>query len=123
MPVVSLVLLFVLVLMLTKDEELASRFGVTPNSVVFAGAAFLLSSILSHNALRDDVQAPGLVYLEYLYFITYLVTVCVVANAALLVARPNFRLFRRYDNLWVKLLYWPVIMSTVLVVSVATFGI
>jgi hypothetical protein len=44
-------------------------------------------------------------------------------NSVLLVARPNLRLFRDYDNLWVRVLYWPVIWFTLLVVMLLTFDI
>jgi hypothetical protein len=37
------------------------------------------------------------------------------------VGRSNLKLFRNYDNLWVKILYWPVIWLTLLVVTVLTF--
>jgi len=38
-----------------------------------------------------------------------------------LVARPNLKLFRDYDNLWARVLYWPMIWSTLLVVTFLTF--
>jgi len=39
----------------------------------------------------------------------------------LLLARPNLKPFRNYDNLWAKVLYWPVIWLTLLVVTILTF--
>ena len=42
-------------------------------------------------------------------------------NSVLLVGRPNLKLFRNHDNLVVKLLYWPVITSVMLVITLLTF--
>lgn len=67
------------------------------------------------------MKAPGFMYIESLYIITYFVILAVAFNSVLLVARPNLRLFRDYDNLWVRVLYWPVIWFTLLVVTLLTF--
>ncbi len=72
------------------------------------------------NSLRGEVQAGGLVYLESLYILTYLVILAVAINSVLLVARPNLKLFRRYDNLWAEVLYWPTILLTLLVITFLT---
>jgi hypothetical protein len=77
--------------------------------------------LVGHNSLRDEVKAPGFMYIESLYIITYFVILAVAFNSVLLVARPNLRLFRDYDNLWVRVLYWPVIWFTLLVVTLLTF--
>jgi hypothetical protein len=108
-------------MVLSKDEERLHKFGVDPGAVTFVGAALLFAVLLSHNAMRDEVKAPGLVYPGYLYVITYLAIVGVVLNSVLLVARPELKLFRDHDNLLVKLMYWPVIMSMILVVTLLTF--
>jgi hypothetical protein len=67
------------------------------------------------------VKAPGFMYIESLYIITYFAILAVAFNSVLLVARPNLKLFRDYDNLWARVLYWPVIWSTLLVVTFLTF--
>jgi hypothetical protein len=60
-------------------------------------------------------------YIESLYIITYFVILAVAFNSVLLVAWPNLKLFRDYDNLWARVLYWPMIWSTLLVVTFLTF--
>jgi hypothetical protein len=120
-PVVILIQLFVVVMVLGKDTERLEAFGVRPGTVIFTGAAFFFAVLIGHNSLRDEVRAPGFIYIESLYIITYVVIVAVVLNAFLLVGRPHWRLFRDYDNMWVKLLYWPAVMSTLLIVSLVTF--
>jgi hypothetical protein len=99
----------------------AETHAVRPGAVVFTGAAFFFAILVGHNSLRDEVKAPGFMYIESLYIITYFVILAVAFNSVLLVARPNLRLFRDYDNLWVRVLYWPVIWFTLLVVTLLTF--
>ena len=120
-PLVILVQLFVVVTVLSRNHERLENFGVRPGAVVFTGAAFFFAALVGHNSLRDEVKAPGFMYIESLYIITYFVILAVAFNSVLLVARPNLKLFRDYDNLWARVLYWPMIWSTLLVVTFLTF--
>jgi hypothetical protein len=120
-PVVTLITLFMIVMVLSKDKVRREMFGVTPGSVIIVGAALLFAVLLSHNAMRDEVKAAGLLYLGYLYVITYLAILGVVFDSVLLVSRPDFKLFRDHDNLFVKLTFWPMITSAVLVVTLLMF--
>ena len=67
------------------------------------------------------VQATGFVYLESLYLLTYFVILAVAINSVLLVAQPNLRLFREYDNIWAEVFYWPAILLTMCVITFLTF--
>src|SRR6478672_967395 len=69
----------------------------------------------------DEVKAPGFIYIESLYIVTYFVILGVALNSVLLLALPNLKPFRNYGNLWAKVLYWPVIWLTLLVVTILTF--
>lgn len=120
-PLVTLITVFVLVTVLSKDQERRDKFGVTPGSVTIVGAALLFAVLLSHNAMRDTVKATGLLYLGYLYIITYLAIMGVVLDAVLVVGRPNSRLFRNHDNLIVRLIFWPLVTTAILVATLVTF--
>lgn len=120
-PAVALITLSVIVTVLSKDIERREKFGVTPGSLIIVGAALLFAVLISHNAMRDEVKAAGLLYMGYLYVITYLVILGTALNAVLIVTRPDLKLFREHDNLYVKLKYWPVITSTLLLATLLTF--
>lgn len=120
-PLVTLVTIFVLVTVLSKDEKRRDKFGVTPGSVTIVGTGFLFAVLLSHNAMRDSVKATGILYLGCLYIITYVAILGVVLDAVLVVGRPNLRLFRHHDNLIVRLLFWPLITTAILAATVVTF--
>ena len=120
-PLVILIQLFVLVVVIGTKQERLEQFGVRPGAVIFTCAAFFFATLVAHNSLRGDLKAYGLVYLEGLYILTYFVILAVAINSVLLVAKPNLKLFRDYDNLWTEVLYWPTILSAMVVITFLTF--
>lgn len=120
-PLVTLITIFILVTVLSKNESRRDKFGVTPGSVTIVGTGFLFAVLLSHNAMRDSVKATGILYLGYLYIVTYLAILLVILDAVLVVGRPNFRLFRNHDNLMVRLLFWPLVSTAILAATLVTF--
>ena len=120
-PLVILLQLFVLVVVMGTKQERLEQFGVRPGGVIFTCAAFFFATLVAHNSLRGDLRAYGLVYLESLYILTYFVILAVALNSVLLVAKPNLKLFRNYDNLWTEVLYWPTILSAMVVITFLTF--
>lgn len=120
-PLVILIQLFVIVMVIGTDRDRLEQFGVRPGGVIFTCAAFFFAVLVAQNSLRGEVQAGGLVYLESLYILTYFVILAVAINSVLLVARPNLKLFRRYDNLWAEILYWPTILLTLVAITFSTF--
>jgi hypothetical protein len=119
-PLVILVQLFVIVMVIGTDRDRLEQFGVRPGGVIFTCAAFFFAVLFAQNSLRNEVQAGGVVYLESLYIITYFVILAVAINSVLLVAQPNLKLFREYDNLWAEVLYWPTILLTLVVITFFT---
>jgi hypothetical protein len=120
-PIVILIQLFVIVMVIGTKEKRLEQFGVRPGEVIFTCAAFFFATLVAHNSLRGDLKAHGLVYLESLYILTYFVILAVAINSVLLVALPNLKLFRDYDNLWAKVLYWPTILLAMVVITFLTF--
>src|SRR5215218_10632851 len=97
------------------------KFGVRPGAVIFTCAAFFFAVLFAQNSLRGELQAYGFVYLESLYLLSYFAILAVAINSVLLVARPDLRLFRDYDNMWAEVLYWPMILLTMVVITFLTF--
>lgn len=120
-PLVILIQLFVIVMVIGTDSKRLEQFGVRPGGVIFTCAAFFFAILVAQNALRDAVQAYGFVYLESWHILTYFVILGVGINSVLLVARPNLGLFRKNDNMWVEVLYWPMVLLTMVVVTVWIF--
>ena len=120
-PLVILIQLFVLVVVIGTKQQRLEQFGVRPGAVIFTCAAFFFATLVAHNSLRGDLRAYGLVYLESLYILTYFVILAVAINSVLLVAKPNLKLFLKYDNLWTEVLYWPTILLAMVVITFLTF--
>jgi hypothetical protein len=120
-PVVTLLLLFIVVLLMSKDSKRLEALDARPGVILVTCAAFFFVLLVAQDSLRNEVKASGLVYLESLYIITYFVLLVVTINSVLLVVRPNLRLFRNYDNTWISVFYWPTILLTMVIVTFLTF--
>jgi hypothetical protein len=120
-PIVILIQLFVIVMVIGRNQERLEKFGVRPGAVIFTCAAFFFAVLFAQNSLRAELQAYGFVYLESLYILTYFAILAVAINSVLLVARPDLRLFRDHDNMWAEVLYWPTILLTMVVITFLTF--
>jgi hypothetical protein len=120
-PLVILLQLFVLIMVIGPDAKRLELFGVRPGGVIFTGAAFFFAVLVAHNALRNEVKAAGVVYLESVHLLTYVVILAVATNAVLLVARPNLGLFQAHDNLWAEVAYWPAILLAMVIITLVTF--
>ena len=86
----------------------------------YAAALFFVIAV-AHTALRDSIAAVGLTYLEYLYILLYIAIVGVSVNTFLIVKRPHMQMVQHRDNLIPKLLYWPLLAGTLLVVTLLIF--
>ena len=120
-PIVILIQLFVIVMVIGKNSERLEKFGVRPGAIIFTCAAFFFAVLFAQNSLRAELQAYGFVYLESLYILTYLAILAVAINSVLLVARPDLGLFRKHDNMWAEVLYWPTILLAMVIITFLTF--
>lgn len=121
-PIVILLQLFVIVMVIGRNDKRLEQFGVRPGAVLFTCAAFIFAVLVAQNALRDEVKYHGIVYLEYLHVITYFVILGVATNSVLLVAKPEYKLFHR-GNTMVRLLYWPAITIALLIVTLGVLEV
>lgn len=117
-PLVVIVgLAFALLMTITVDVDRARLFNFNTTEVVGALVALFIATLVAHLQLRAGFA--GVVYLEWLFFVTYLV-VLGVAVIALLAAAPQTRgwkVFRIGDNLIPQILYWPTLMGALILVT------
>ena len=97
-------------------------------SIVLGGAGWLASFftlffvvILGHIDLRSKLTSSEIIYLEYFFFVMYLAILAVSVNSILFVSHANVSLIQYKDNFIPKLLYWPVIASLLLGVTLWVF--
>jgi hypothetical protein len=114
-------LLFGILTLTTSNEDLKMRFGLSTAGVVTAVSGLFFAIILKHNQLRTTLGTPALAYMEVMPYILYLLLILVGLNAILLSSPYNIRFIEYRHNLLPKLLFWPLLLGLLLIVTVAVF--
>jgi hypothetical protein len=119
--VVAILLFAVLVLFSARQERLGV-LGFSASAVLGYCAALFFVVIFEHISLRSSLEAPqGIIYLEYIYFVTYGAILSVSVNAILFAAAPSIRFLQYRDNLVMDLLFWPTYLGLLLVFTLIAF--
>lgn len=113
------ILLFAILFLGTRDERHKGRLGFTLD-VIAACAGFFLVAILLHIALRRDLAARDIFYLEYFYFVTYAMILYVTVNYVLF-TKTTLRLIHYRDDFIAKVVFWPVSQLALLVFTLMAF--
>ncbi len=113
------ILLFAILFLGTREERDKGRLGFALD-VIAACAGFFLVAILLHIALRRDLAARDIFYLEYFYFVTYAMILYVAVNYVLF-TKTAIRLVHYRDNFIVKVVFWPVSQLALLVFTLMVF--
>jgi hypothetical protein len=119
---VVLVMLFAILVTSTKDEEEAKMLGFNPAGVLRITSALFFIVLLAHIQLRSTMQIHEVVFMEYTYILVYLVVIFASLHAFLFTLnRFNFRIIEYQNSLIIKLLYWPLCLTLMLVISTILF--
>jgi hypothetical protein len=86
----------------------------------YSAALFFVIAVI-HTSLRDSIAAVGITYLEYAYIFLYLSIIYVALNTFIRVKRPDWWLVAYENNLISKLVYWPLVTGSLLVVTMQVF--
>ena len=119
--IVAALLLFAILALTTTGEETRQRFGVSTFGVLGSCSGLLFAVVLKHNQIRTVVSPRQITYLETLPFVLYLFILLVSLNAILLASPWHLKLVEYKDNILPVLLYWPLLLSLLLVVTLFTF--
>jgi hypothetical protein len=114
-------LLFGLMTLTTDDENLKSRFQLSTAGVLGAASGLLFAVILKHNQLRGAAGNRGVSYIESIPILLYVVIIVVVLNAILLAAPVKLKFIGHRNNLLPVLAYWPVLLGTLLAITLRVF--
>jgi len=109
---VTLIMVFILIYACGKTEE---RQGIIESM-----AAFFFVLIFSHIDLRKEIVTADLIYIEYFYFITYLMLVLATFNL-ITYAKDKSAIFDFNDNQIFKALYFPFFFLLILGVTLSKF--
>lgn len=144
-------MLFIVMLMLSQDELMSRReqdeeplpdgegddksgkntargakkrtivFGASGIGVIGTIITFFFTTLLSQVNLRSQLIPDRLLFIEYFHIIMYVLFLLVSLNAFYYIEKRNIEFIQYDHNLIPKLLYWPFIALTVLVVSLLHF--
>jgi hypothetical protein len=113
------ILLFAILFLGTREERHKGRLGFALD-VIAACAGFFLVAILLHIALRRNLAARDIFYLEYFYFVTYAMILYVTVNYVL-VTKTTIGIVHYRDNFIVKVAFWPASQLALLVFTLMAF--
>jgi len=126
-PIISYFIpIFILLIMLfavlrTVSKKNVEISGFNSFGVVSTAAAFFFVAILSHIDLRSKLGIEELTYLEYFYFVTYFYILLVTVNSILFTDNHYFHLVDFNNNIYPKLIFWPMYLVIVYSFTFYTF--
>lgn len=122
MPILLVtILMFILKLTATKDENTGALLGYNANVVLSGVAALFFIVIFAQIDLRQRMAVEAIMYLDYYYFAVYLIFLVVSVDAIVFSWTEKFQIIQFRDNLIPKLLYWPMTMLFIYGVTIWVF--
>jgi hypothetical protein len=119
-PILIVALIMFIVLYASSIKE-HGRSGMTTMNVIQSSAGFLFILLLAHVNERNRIETPEIAYIELFYFSMYVFITLETVALAMLFRGSSSKLFGYGDNLVLKLLFWPVLVSVWLVVTLVRF--
>ena len=114
-------LLFILVMIASRDARLVGFTQAGVGRVLNICAAMLFVIAFRHVDIRSRIASGEIFYLEYIYFLEYFAILWVSVNAVLYATTDRFPLIHFRDNFIAKVLFWPVLLGALFVVTLAVF--
>lgn len=136
LPLAVVALLLFALLLLSTNMEVGKLEVV---EAIAACAGFFLVIVFSHLGIRESFAVQDIIYLEYYYYVTYVLILFTVANYVIIASHKQkerytsftpemskklpfvIKIIRYHDNLFVKILYWPLSQLAVLILTLLEF--
>jgi hypothetical protein len=120
-PLIIVALLLFAVMFISTEERMSRKFSMDiGENLVFVGSMFFVL-IFAHISTRGRIPTQEIFYLEYFYLTMYVALLWVPISSILFVTGSTKFHVQYKENLISKLLYWPVILGALYVLTVATF--
>jgi hypothetical protein len=115
------VVVFLVLLIIEREEDriMLMRTGTGFNLSICGTLLFV--AVFSHIGARQKIAAPEIIYLEYFYVVMYFAILWVAVNSILYVRWPESRFIQYEKNLLPKVLFWPVTLGALWVLTLRTF--
>ena len=113
------IMIFLLPFTVTKkDGEVKEGASL---SIIQAAGGFFFVLLLSHIQLRNNIETPGMIYLETFYFVMYFM-LAIMSTAVMLFLKTNNTPILEYkENLIFKISYWPFLLFLIYIITLFIF--
>jgi hypothetical protein len=119
--IIVAVVVFLVLLIIEREEEriMLMRTGTGFNLSICGTLLFV--AVFSHIGARQKIAAQEIIYLEYFYVVMYFAILWVAVNSILFVRWPKSKFIQYDKNLLPKVLFWPVVLGALWLVTLRTF--
>jgi len=126
--VAYLIPMFILILMsfgvqliVTQIPDKMSMHGISTTGLIAYYASLFFIGILAQLDVRRTLNAPGVVYIEYFYFILYAILLLQTVNSIIFAATDHVGFLEYKDNLYPKVIFFPITMGLMFVITASLF--
>ena len=115
-------LAFATLMMITKDKEQTSIFGINTSGVIGVCSSLFFVVLLSQVQIRKEFSGSNIVYVEFFYPVIYVALLAVSVNSYIF-SRINtennivLKWINYEDNIIPKLIYWPVLLGNATIIT------
>ena len=119
--IIVAVVIFLVLLIIEREEEQILLMRTGPGFNLSICGTLLFVAVFSHIGARQKIAANEIIYLEYFYVVMYFALLWVAIDSILYVRCPNFKFIQYEKNLLPNVLFWPVILGALWLVTLLTF--
>jgi len=119
--IIVTILLFTLLMITSRDERLVGFMQAGSGRILNICSAIFFVIAFSHIDIRRKIAAEQVFYLEYFYFLIYLAILWISINSVLFSIGADIHFIQNRQNLASKLLFWPVLLGMLFIITVFTF--
>ena len=113
------IMIFLLPFTVDKKEGKVKEGGAL--NIIQAAGGFFFVLLLSHIQLRNNIQTPGLIYLETFYFVMYFMLAIMSTSVMLFLKTNDHPILEYKHNLIFKISYWPVLLFFIYMITLFIF--
>lgn len=90
-------------------------------NIIQAAGGFFFVLLLAHIQLRNNIETPGLIYMETFYFVMYFMLAIMSTAVMVFLKTDKFSILEYKHNLIFKLSYWPILLLAIYLITLFIF--
>ncbi|KNY25346.1 PDC sensor domain-containing protein [Pseudobacteroides cellulosolvens] len=110
-------IIFTTLLMLTRKRVSRDLHGQLSTQLMASCGTMAFSVIMAHSQLRGSLIIKDIMYLDWFYFVIYIIILFTVIDAYLFWTRPESSWIVYENNIVAKLIFWPFLLASFFIVT------